>query len=159
MTATHSISSLPPWLNIPPLHWAVSLGVGFALHYGLDKPWMLGLPWPKSIGTGFEVLAVIIVLWSVVCFQRAKTPLHPHHKPCRLIATGPFSFTRNPMYLSLLLLSIGIAYELQGVLLWIAPLLYFASMNFVLIPCEERILQGELGEDYRNYCRRVRRWI
>lgn len=159
MTTGHSTSSLPPWLVIPPLHWAISLGLGLALHYSLDKPWLLPLPWPRGISLIVTVLAGIIALWSLVCFQAAKTPWHPNQKPCALVATGPYRFTRNPMYLSLLLINIGFAYELRGALVWLAPLLFFVIMNYVLIPYEERQMAAEFGEDYGNYCRRVRRWI
>jgi protein-S-isoprenylcysteine O-methyltransferase Ste14 len=76
-----------------------------------------------------------------------------------LVISGPYRFSRNPMYLGLALLFTGVAVMLGVVwaLLFVIPLILYIQVR-VIIP-EERYLQRAFGDDYRAYCSQVRRWL
>ena len=76
-----------------------------------------------------------------------------------IVATGPFRFTRNPMYLSLLVLYVGatFAFRLPWALVLLVPV--FLALHFGVIIPEEQYLEATFGEPYRSYRRRVRRWF
>lgn len=79
--------------------------------------------------------------------------------PTRLIADGPFRFSRNPLYLAMVLLTLGIALLLGSLGALVLVTLEFIAMNWWGIPHEERVLAREFGADYAAYRRRVRRWL
>ena len=72
---------------------------------------------------------------------------------------GPYRFTRNPMYLGLVVLAVGIAVWVGTWPLVIAPLAVFATANWVHIPFEEAKMRRQFGADYDGYVARVRRWM
>jgi protein-S-isoprenylcysteine O-methyltransferase Ste14 len=90
---------------------------------------------------------------------RAKTAWHPHHEPSSLVTRGPYRFSRNPGYLALLLILIGLVFWTRGALVIISPVIFFLTMSWIEIPAEERVMEEHFGEDYRRYCLRVRRWV
>ena len=90
---------------------------------------------------------------------RARTTLNPNAVPDHLVTTGPFGITRNPMYLANTLLLIGVAF-VTGIV-WFLPLAFIAAFatQKVAIEREEKMLAAKFGKKYRDYAKRVRRWI
>jgi protein-S-isoprenylcysteine O-methyltransferase Ste14 len=76
-----------------------------------------------------------------------------------LIFDGPYKFTRNPMYVGLTLLEIGIGLLLNSVWVSAFALLALATVHFIAVLPEERYLSTKFGDSYRNYLSRVRRYI
>ena len=77
----------------------------------------------------------------------------------KLITSGPYQFTRNPMYLGLVILTLGIAIWVGAWPMFGAPIALFATANWVHIPFEEAKMRRQFGPAYDNYVARVRRWI
>ena len=77
----------------------------------------------------------------------------------KLVTAGPFRFTRNPMYLGLVVLSLGVAVATGAVPLFVAPLLVFATANWVHIPFEEAKMRRQFGARFDAYTQAVRRWM
>jgi protein-S-isoprenylcysteine O-methyltransferase Ste14 len=77
----------------------------------------------------------------------------------RLVVTGPFQISRNPIYLSGVLLSIGVALFLGSMITVVIPAILFLILNSVHIPDEEQRLEQLFGEEFREYKRNVRRWL
>ena len=104
-------------------------------------------------------LAVAVAGWAVVIMLRSKTNVDPYQPTTALVTGGPFAFTRNPIYLAMTIGFIS-ASLWTG---WLASLcvlpLALAILHAGVIRREERYLEAKFGEDYRAYCRRVRRWI
>ena len=107
---------------------------------------------PLVVGIGF--LAV-----GSARFMRIGTNLNTFIKPDILVTTGPFRFTRNPMYLGFTLVLLG------NWLLWgtLSPLvgvvIFFVAANFWYIPFEESRCEDVFGEVYLEYKSKVRRWL
>jgi protein-S-isoprenylcysteine O-methyltransferase Ste14 len=92
-------------------------------------------------------------------FVLQRTTLHPTGQPARLVVNGPHARSRNPMYLSLTVVYVGLALAIGRAWPLALAVLPWASMNWAVIPFEEARLRETFGQAYVDYCRRVRRWI
>jgi protein-S-isoprenylcysteine O-methyltransferase Ste14 len=105
-------------------------------------------------------LAFIPPVWAFVLFRREDTEIDPTSPTNRkLVTRGPYQFTRNPMYLGLVTLSLGIAVWIGAWPMFMAPLAVFATVNWVHIPFEETKMRRQFGAAYDDYVARVRRWV
>lgn len=98
---------------------------------------------------------------GVVCFWRVRTTINPLDpgKASYLVTNGIFRMSRNPMYLSLLLLLVAYAIRLDSLTIWLGPLIFAAYVTRFQILPEERALAEKFGEAYLDYKHRTRRWI
>jgi protein-S-isoprenylcysteine O-methyltransferase Ste14 len=92
-------------------------------------------------------------------FKSRGTPVRPGAKPTQLVLSGPYRITRNPMYLGLLLISIGCFFAIETLWFVIPPFIFFWLINFRLIPFEEQLMKEHFGAEYDAYQQRVRRWL
>lgn len=145
----------------PPFYFLIGLLIGFVIQYAypvrLAKP---GLHWiVYALGVLWIALGLLLAGWALFGFRRAGTSPLPHAPSSVLVSTGPYRLTRNPMYVSLALVSIGVG--LLGNALW--PILSvpvaLVLVDVLVIRREERYLSGRFGDAYQSYCRRVRRWM
>ena len=99
------------------------------------------------------------MLWAVIAFRRARTTIIPHQPPSALVETGPFRFSRNPIYLADLIILAGWCLGLgaPAALILLIPLWWVLRARFIL-PEEDRLAR-HLGSAYTDYKARVRRWI
>ena len=81
------------------------------------------------------------------------------HNTTQLVSTGIFRFSRNPMYLSLLLMLIAWALWLGNSLAWLGVIVFILVMNRFQIAREEAYLESKFGDEYRRYKQKVRRWL
>jgi protein-S-isoprenylcysteine O-methyltransferase Ste14 len=92
-------------------------------------------------------------------FGKAKTGFQLQTGGSLLVISGPFRYSRNPMYLGIVLWLIGLAVLLGSLIAFLFPLLFFVLANFLLIPPEEKKLQQTFGEQFISYRKHVRRWL
>lgn len=106
-------------------------------------------------------LGAIILFQAVRLFGKAETTVNPiePEKAERLVTSGLYRFTRNPMYLGMLLVLLGGALYLQNIAALSGPLAYMLSMTFLQIKPEERVLSAKFGKPFEDYCQRTRRWF
>lgn len=106
-------------------------------------------------------IAFLTGLLAVVRFLREGTSLNPHHPEYaeKLVTGGIYNYTRNPMYLSLLLLLLAWGLYLGNAFNTLLAALFVAYMNRFQIGPEERVLESRFGAAYRQYCTLVRRWF
>lgn len=151
----------PDILVFPPLAALVAALVALGLEWVLP----LGvLPPPESVWAllvGLVVIAAAIGLavWGSLVFKAAGTNVNPRQPALRLVETGPYRFTRNPMYLGMVIFQVGLA--LAASLDWaigLAPLL-LAVLHFGVVLREEAYLTDKFGAPYRDFLSRSRRWI
>lgn len=98
-----------------------------------------------------------LVLSSVKLFHTKKTQLAPHKEPEVLVDTGPFKFTRNPMYLGITLILVGSAAILGAISTLFVPILLVVFTNQIYILMEEKHMAKQFGDAYIEYSQRVRR--
>jgi protein-S-isoprenylcysteine O-methyltransferase Ste14 len=112
-----------------------------------------------GLSLGLTGAAIIAVAFSQ--FNLHKTSPHPRDfsNNVNLIFTGIFAFSRNPIYLGMLLVLIAWAFYLQNLIALLAPVIFFLWINFWQIAVEEQHLRVQFGADYDHYCCKVRRWL
>lgn len=142
----------------PPLIFAAFLLLGLLLQWVWPLGLRRGMP-AEWFGAVVMASAVLIAGSAISAMKRKRTTVDPRKPTTAIVTGGPFRFTRNPLYLCLLLLDVGIGLLINS--LWVV--LIAAPLAIVLqegvIKREERYLQHKFGEDYLRYKARVRRWI
>jgi protein-S-isoprenylcysteine O-methyltransferase Ste14 len=111
------------------------------------------------IGIPIVVAALVLFLWSVRRFKAAGTPVPGNRPTTAIVRSGPYRWSRNPIYLAFSVLQLGIACWLNS--LWVLGTLaaVFGLMTWVVIPREERYLERKFGAEYLEYKANVRRWL
>lgn len=134
------------------LMWLVSRS-NFAYPVDILYPWIIGL--------SFAAVGVLIAFFAIREFNAVETTINPLEpaSATALVDTGIFTVSRNPMYLGLLLILTGWGIWL-GSLTGLAIIIVFVvAITELQIKPEEAALRSLFGDDYENYCQRVRRWI
>jgi protein-S-isoprenylcysteine O-methyltransferase Ste14 len=156
-------ASSPPHAGVaypPPLLYVVGLAVGVGLHR-----WR---PWPITAGasTARMTLAILCLLaWAAIflgaltTFRRARTTMIPNRPATALVSDGPYRFTRNPMYVSLVALYLAVTLFVDS--WWPLVLLpvVMLAVDRMVIAREERYLGAAYPTEYSAYRARVRRWL
>jgi protein-S-isoprenylcysteine O-methyltransferase Ste14 len=124
-------------------------------------------PWRRLIDLrvlplGLALLAggLALSLWAALLFRAEGTeinPTSPSNK--KLVIRGPFRWTRNPMYLSIVIFTLGVAFAIGSLPLFAVPLLVFATASLVHIPFEEAKMRRQFGAAFDDYVAQVRRWL
>ncbi len=151
----HDKPDNPGVIAPPPLIYLGFLAAGFLL--GLAWPWAFSPSyWPALVLAG---VGVIVALAAVREFHRAKTHVVPHKPTTAIITSGPFAYSRNPLYMVLALfhMAIALAWGSVWALLFLVPALLV--IRYGVIAREERYLEAKFGEEYLSYKGRVRRWL
>ncbi|MEX0274126.1 MAG: isoprenylcysteine carboxylmethyltransferase family protein [Flavobacteriaceae bacterium] len=106
-------------------------------------------------------MAICIGAVAVFQFIRVRTTVNPHmpQKANKLVTGGLYRFSRNPMYLGMLLALLALGLQLGNAFNTIVAALFVSYMNRFQILPEERMLTSIFGDDYRRYCSKVRRWF
>jgi len=142
----------------PPLIYIAGFLAGVALEIAFPVG---GLPLALALAGALIGFAIWLVLdgAAMLHFRRARTSMVPMKPSTALVTSGPYRFTRNPMYVGMAALYVALALAL-GVI-WALALLPFVilAVDRLVIAKEEPYLEVKFGEDYREYKRDVRRWI
>ncbi|MCH7951587.1 isoprenylcysteine carboxylmethyltransferase family protein [Patescibacteria group bacterium] len=143
---------------LPPMYLLIYLVAAAALHVTFPITQIVHPPY-TSIGIPLLLVGGSINLWVKNIFDRRQTTIIPFNKSSALITEGPFSFSRNPMYLGIVLLLLGVAFLLGSLAAFLAPIAMFITLQRKFIPYEEGMLEETFGKKYRVYKNRVRRWL
>ncbi len=147
-----------PW---PPILILCALVAGRALDWltGGALAGLVSFPGAPLLGGVIVALALANDIWCALTFARLKTTIMPHRAAAHLATSGPFRFSRNPIYVShvAVVLGLGLLMSSPFVLL-LTPLLAVALQKLSIEP-EERHLSAKFGAEYRAYVARTRRWL
>ncbi len=148
-------------LKIPPPVYALGMaGLMWLLNQYFPVAQIIPDPW-NNIGLGIIVLAIALDSSSLFLFLKKHTtinPMHPDHTKS-LVTEGLYRYTRNPMYVGLLVILTGFAIMLGSITpFFILPLFYWLITTQQILP-EERILEEKFGQQYLDYKKRVKRWL
>ena len=134
------------------LMWAVKLWSG-QLHFNFE--------YQNKVSWIIIVIGILIGISAVISFRKVKTTLEPMHpeKASTLVEKGLYRYSRNPMYLALLLLLFALFIRLGNLYNLLILILFIWYITQFQIKPEEEALVKRFGEHYRNYKSKVRRWI
>jgi len=142
----------------PPLLFVAAFLAGAGLQHLTRLTFPAGNTF-RIVGFGLVGCAVLLALYSVGTFMAARTTIVPFSTASKLVTWGPYRFTRNPMYVSLVLAYLGVAAILSQVLALILLLVPIIVVRTIVIPFEEARMREVFGSTYDQYCARVRRWL
>ncbi len=148
-----------PRVFVPPPFFPV---VFILLGVLLERFWPLAIPEGPLVywlGRGLGLAGLAVVIYAVTRFRRVETAFL-HGKPTSTIVTdGIFGFSRNPIYLSFLVLQLAVALILNSYWIMITVPLTMAGLDLYVIRREEEYLSRKFGQTYDDYKARVRRWL
>jgi protein-S-isoprenylcysteine O-methyltransferase Ste14 len=143
----------------PPLAW------GLAVISGLALDWIVPLPFlPADLPTGWLgaivfAFALALVAWAIVTMTRAGSNVPTNRPTTTIVESGPYRFTRNPIYLGMFLglAGLAIAFDTLWLLMTLVP--FGLVIRYGVVAREEAYLERKFGDVYRGYRSRIRRWL
>ena len=158
MNKTTSTSDSPQVIAPPPLIYLGGLAVGIVLNIFWPLPF---LPKDLILPLGISIIAVsvVLVVSAFRAFIKAKTNIDVRKPTTSIVSTGPYRFSRNPVYLSMTLFVIGIAVWVNSLWILFTLLQVLFVMQLGVISREETYLTKKFGEQYLQYKAKVRRWL
>ena len=148
----------PGVIVFPPLLYGIAFAVVLALRWFWPMPIFDNAVafWP---GLALVVFGAGIAIWGRNALQAAGTNVSPSLPTTAIVTSGPFRFSRNPLYIAITLVYIGLtlAFNTWWGIVVLVPLLILMHRGVVLR--EERYLDEKFGETYRQYCSKVRRYF
>lgn len=143
---------------MPPFYFKWLVVIAVVLHFLLPLGRLIPFPF-SLIGFIFMGMAVYVVVAADRAFTAANTTIKPYETPTALLIEGVYRWTRNPMYLAMVLFLAGLAILLGTFSPFLSAAAMFLLLDRKFIPHEERILSKEFGDQFLAYKKRVRRWI
>jgi protein-S-isoprenylcysteine O-methyltransferase Ste14 len=144
-------------LSPPLVAWAC-LAFALGLHFGL--PVVRVVPFPYTLaGVAVVVAGMAIASWTESVMKGLGASLKPDAISTRLVTSGPFRVSRNPMYLGMTIALLGVAVFLGSGTAFLAPLTFAVVTDRLFIPYEEKKLEAQFGQQYRAYEQKTRRWF
>lgn len=151
----------PDIVILPPLALLIAVAAAFALHLLAPLGLLPPFPWGLGLWLGCALMAagIAIGVAGIVSFRRAGTNVVPLNPTLKIVRSGPYRFTRNPMYLGMIvgLAGLGLAASNTWALI-LTPALWATYHWGVVLP-EEAYLERKFGEDYRALLTETRRWL
>jgi protein-S-isoprenylcysteine O-methyltransferase Ste14 len=147
-----------PGIMRPPLVYLGAIALGLLLHFAWSVR-LVSRAVNVPFGGAVVLIAVALFLYTVRIFRLAGTPVPGNRPTTTIVYTGPYRWSRNPIYLSFSLLQFGLAYWVNSLWLLITLIPAVALMSFVVIPREEQYLENRFPSDYLPYKASVRRWL
>lgn len=143
---------------MPPTYFLIAGAAMIALHLLLPIERVLAWPW-RLIGAPMVFAGVALSLLADQELKKARTPIKPFELSTALVTVGPFGYTRNPMYLGMVIVLAGL-FLLLGTLtpLLVIPVFFWLIRAHFVEP-EEQMLEIQFGDAYLDYKRQVRRWL
>ena len=142
----------------PPVLLLIFLGLGLLLRWVTPLPFLASIV-ALSIGPAIVVLSFALFFGAVYTMVRAQASIPTHTPTEAIVKGGPFRLSRNPIYLSMLLLQLGIGFWANSLWFLLLAAASFGLLTWGVITREERYLERKFGEPYLSYKGDVRRWI
>jgi protein-S-isoprenylcysteine O-methyltransferase Ste14 len=148
----------PAIIAPPPLLYLVGLALGFVIQHFYPHR-MLPIPVGKIVGPLLIAIATVNLAGALLALGRAHTSPKPWRPTTALVVSGPYRWTRNPIYLAFTLVYLGVTLWVNTVWpLIFLPLVLLGMHRGVILP-EEAYLEQKFGDDYRRYKNDVGRWF
>ncbi len=142
----------------PPLIYLAAILAGYGLARILPEPgWLLSLP--MISGAILVAAGAGLLVWGFLSLKRAHTAVNPYEPTTVLVTHGPYRFSRNPLYVALTVVHVGIGVWLQSLWIVMTALPAMLVVHYGVVLREERYLLRKFGAAYRSYHSQVRRWL
>ena len=142
----------------PPRIAAALLAVSIGLWYFSPTYTLLYMPY-QLVASICIIVGFTVMLFAWLQFKKSDAAVCPTAKTSRIVMAGTYRYTRNPMYLGMLLQLLGASFILGTVPSMLAPVVFFLIIDKIFIPYEEDKLQAAFGDSYNEYMMATRRWL
>jgi protein-S-isoprenylcysteine O-methyltransferase Ste14 len=146
----------PKVIALPPVIYAIGFLAGYACNLWWD--WSFGIGKAVALGWVLVIGAGLLALWAAWHFHRAGTNIHPTEPTTALVIADPYLATRNPMYLALATVHIGLSALLDAPVALLALLVILPLMHWGVVLREEAYLEAKFGEAYLRYKQASKRY-
>lgn len=154
-----SSSPVPtPKKTLPPTYLLLAVMLMVGMHVLLPSVILLPLPW-KAVGAFLMASGIAINLMGNNTFKHHQTTIKPFQTSSALVTTGIFRYSRNPMYLGMVALLVGLGLLLGSGPPFVVVPIFVLLITQRFIHVEEQMLADTFDATYHAYCKRVRRWI
>jgi protein-S-isoprenylcysteine O-methyltransferase Ste14 len=140
------------------LETAILLLLPIFLHLLIPILYLISAPFSYT-GVALMVGGFGLMSWGSRTFRQRGIGFTLKEERSTVVVEGPFRFTRNPMYLGMLIWLLGLATVLGSLGAFLIPIFFFILANFFIVPIEENEMERTFGEEYLAYKRKVRRWL
>jgi len=147
-----------PKTLLPPTYFLASLGLMAALAFALPLADILSWPW-RVLGAAPIAAGVWLNLAADRAFKARGTTVKPFERSSALLTDGVFRISRNPIYLGMILILVGVAMLTESLSPFLVAAGFAAIIETRFIPVEERMLAETFGEAWTAYSGRTRRWL
>jgi protein-S-isoprenylcysteine O-methyltransferase Ste14 len=143
----------------PPVALAIALILAFALNWFRPLPFVPPAIPHIQLGVLLVIAALLIVRWAAVAFRKARTNILTSQAATTIVATGPFAYSRNPIYVAALIGMAGAAIAFNSLWFLVALVVIYFVLRYGVIAREEIYLERKFGTPYLDYKSKVRRWL
>jgi protein-S-isoprenylcysteine O-methyltransferase Ste14 len=148
----------PGVVALPPALYGIAFSIVLLVRWLWPLP-ILPYPAPFWAGLTLVVLGIALGFWGQRTMRVAGTNVHPSRPTTAIVSSGPFRYSRNPLYLALNSVFIGLSLAVNTWWGFVTLVPLVVVMHYGVILREERYLEGKFGESYRSYKNRVRRYF
>ena len=142
----------------PPTYLLIAIFLIVILHFTLPVMTLIPAPW-TLLGVLPVVIGIVINLNADRIFHKAETPVCPFESSSALVTSGPYRFTRNPMYLGFTLVLFGVSILTGSLTPFVIVLAFALLMDRMFIQMEEQKMAVMFGAQYEEYKSHARRWL
>jgi protein-S-isoprenylcysteine O-methyltransferase Ste14 len=142
-------------INFPPIILLASLFLQIVLLFSFP----ISTDLSSLLGLILLISGIFLVILSFRFMRKMETTFIPDGTPKKLLASGPFKISRNPIYLGMLMILFGVAFLMASLSAIIIAFGFGLIINFTWISHEEKKLKDLFPEDWEKYSANVRRWI
>jgi len=146
-------------IAFPPLIYLAPFVLGVLLHFQRAVPIATNFNVGLVVGWPLIALAIVLMIWAPQTFKKAGEDKSVRTGTHSIVASGPFAFTRNSMYLAMIILYVGLAFFINTLWPFFFLPIVLIVMHYGVILREEEYLENKFREEYLQYKRKVRRWI
>lgn len=148
----------PQVIALPPFIFLAGIIIGFLIDWFVPAPFV---PEAYDLPAGLILIALAIALmtWSVRAFGAAGTEVDVRKPSTAIVSSGPYAYSRNPIYLAMIIFTLGAAVWLNSIWILGSLPIVLVIMHYGVIAREERYLEKKFGKVYLDYKAQVRRWL
>jgi protein-S-isoprenylcysteine O-methyltransferase Ste14 len=147
----------PAVVALPPVVYGLGFLIGYACN--LWWGWSFGVGEATALGWLLVGGGGLLAIWAALHFRRAGTAIPPHMPTTAIVDSGPYRATRNPMYVALAVVHIGLAAALDAPAALLALAVILPVMHWGVVLREEAYLEAKFGEAYSWYKQKVKRYL
>ena len=148
-------------LRIPPLAWVAGFAAAIAVVSIYVPLLRIEIPGHEYAAAALAFVGLSVAAAGVLQFRRARTTVNPMspHKTSTVVSSGLYRWSRNPMYLGMALLLIGVAAWVSALAGYLLVVVFCGYLTRLQIIPEEKALLAAFGPEFARYMAKVRRWI